>query len=290
MARQLVFLLLLLGSGAPIGCGSSSCVSAGTLISTPDGDRVVEDLQIGDVLFSVNPRTGEQVRSALTAIRTARRTCLRVTMRSGRTITATGDHPFYCVRAQRYLQLAQLLRQDEPCLARCRGGGTLALDAVADVTAETLPRTVYDLTVDSVFHNFIADGVLVHNKSPPGNPTPVDAVLSARELGTGSQALFGPYPGTGPSGAPATAAVTRDPFVAGVGVIHVTRSTPFDQLVILTGDTHGWLIITLLVPVTTLDVELTFAAGVDQLDVFLEVLDQMRYDEPELNITIPADG
>ncbi|MFR6400171.1 polymorphic toxin-type HINT domain-containing protein [Ruminococcus sp.] len=38
---------------------NASCFAAGTMIETADGDRPIEEIQIGDLVLSANPETGE---------------------------------------------------------------------------------------------------------------------------------------------------------------------------------------------------------------------------------------
>lgn len=46
-------------SGALNGKFNASCFAAGTMIETADGDRPIEEIQIGDQVLSANPETGE---------------------------------------------------------------------------------------------------------------------------------------------------------------------------------------------------------------------------------------
>lgn len=46
-------------SGALNGKFNASCFAAGTMIETADGDRTIEEIQIGDLVLSANPETGE---------------------------------------------------------------------------------------------------------------------------------------------------------------------------------------------------------------------------------------
>lgn len=46
-------------SGALNGKFNASCFVAGTMIETADGDRPIEEIQIGNLVLSANPETGE---------------------------------------------------------------------------------------------------------------------------------------------------------------------------------------------------------------------------------------
>ena len=98
-------------------------------------------------------------------------------MPDGRELRATAEHPFYVPSIAGYVPLGQL-RSDQPLITLEAAAGTVELGIVGaglpTVTsfASAPPETVYNLTVSGT-HNYFAEGVLVHNKSPdecPFNP------------------------------------------------------------------------------------------------------------------------
>lgn len=77
------------------------CFVAGTLVKTPDGEKPIEDVAVGDVVLSAEPSLGEQAGTPLEAVVT--QTFVREAPEvldihvGGDTITATPEHPFWVV-------------------------------------------------------------------------------------------------------------------------------------------------------------------------------------------------
>lgn len=172
---RLVWLgMLVFGGGAAIFASAylsqapfTTCVARGTLVRTPTGRRAVEDLRVGDVVLSVDPITALYVPATIQAIATAVREV--TTLRGGsRRLTATLDHPVYDPRQRRYRQLRDW----------CEGAATDLLTPGAPQPTATVDEIatrrgavqVYDITLDGHLHNFVANGIVVHNKSPVLEP------------------------------------------------------------------------------------------------------------------------
>lgn len=113
----------------------------------------------------VDPDTGQLVAARITAIRTAERECVQLGFADGE-LTATSDHPLYCPQTRQWAPAGDWALGKRTQLLRVEAEG---------VTPVVLGRTstfagihqVFDLTVDHPLHNFVANGVLVHNKSAP---------------------------------------------------------------------------------------------------------------------------
>ncbi|MHC4959830.1 MAG: Hint domain-containing protein [Planctomycetota bacterium] len=171
--RQIPLLLALL---AFAGCDGTtdSCIARGTPIATPEGPVAVEELAVGDAVYSFDARAGRVVPARITAIRKAVRPCIRLEAPSGRWIRATRDHPF--------------LTADGSYRPAASVSSVRTADELLPVRrlAERGLHDVYDLTVDGPHHNFIAAGFVVHNKSFVPR---VDAViLSVEHAASGTRA------------------------------------------------------------------------------------------------------
>lgn len=72
------------------------CLALGTRIATPDGERVVEDLRAGDVVWTIGAR-GERVAAPLVAIGStpvpSTHDVVRLTLDDGRVVHASAGHP-----------------------------------------------------------------------------------------------------------------------------------------------------------------------------------------------------
>jgi hypothetical protein len=142
------------------------CVARGTKVSTPRGPRRVEELAVGDELIAVNPDTGERAPTVLVAVRAAQRECgaLRV---AGSTLTVTSDHPLFDPGTGRFHPAGDWLTGARTQLLTF-DGARLREVAVDGRQAFVSVEQVFDLSVAHAWHTFVAEGVVVHNKSPLG--------------------------------------------------------------------------------------------------------------------------
>jgi hypothetical protein len=116
----------------------STCIAETTRIATPEGDRAVETLRVGDVVWGWSRVQGARVP---TRVRQILAYPHRPTVRLGR-LQLSPNHPVWFGDAQR---------------GAWRAAGELS-------QARPAPHaTVYALTVDEP-HTYFAEGVLVHNK------------------------------------------------------------------------------------------------------------------------------
>jgi hypothetical protein len=142
----------------------SYCVAAGTLVSTPTGERAIEDLAIGDLVYALDPHTGERVATAINFVRSKTRRCLDFQIEGGATLRCTHDHPVYSPDHHSYAnaghwrsgELTHMLVVTDEGLERRR---------VAHVEQAPEDCVVFDIGVEHELHNFLANRVLVHNKS-----------------------------------------------------------------------------------------------------------------------------
>jgi len=133
---------------------SFSCLSEGTLIETPAGPRPIETLRVGDAVLGLAPDGGLGV-SRVTAVRRGFATWWRTVSLEDTRLELTAAHPVAAADGWRRalnLEVGDRIRTTR---------GFLSVR-----TAETHIgwRTVYDLSVEP-HQNFIAAGVVVHNKS-----------------------------------------------------------------------------------------------------------------------------
>jgi hypothetical protein len=153
---------------------TDSCVAEGTQVSTPLGLRAIESLRVGDEVWAVDPRTGERVATTIVAIKSAVRECLALRLEGAESLVCTPDHPIYVAEAGTFMPAVSFLEGKARQVLRVDERGARAQTVRAVLTGVGL-RRVFDITVESEHHDFIADGVLVHNKSDPDlcDPLPV---------------------------------------------------------------------------------------------------------------------
>ena len=149
-------------SGALNGKFNASCFAAGTMIETADGDHTIEEIQIGDLVLSANPETGEiAYKPVVNTYVHVTDTVLYLTI-DEEIIETTEDHPFW-VEGQGWTS-AKLLQPGD--VVRLKDGSTQCVD---DIEIVELPEgeyvAVYNFEVADFHTYFVSDyDVLVHNK------------------------------------------------------------------------------------------------------------------------------
>ena len=136
--------------------GSGGCVPRGTLIETVTGARPVEELRIGDQVVSLSLE--EVVRKVSTRI-----TAIRVTR--GERFIWLGENwmvtPSQPLRAGTQWIRAEKLKAGDKVM---NGEGALVTLNEPCVVRDS--ADVFDLSIDEPCHNYIANGLLCHNKTP----------------------------------------------------------------------------------------------------------------------------
>ena len=161
-----------------LGCGSHSigetgfhtgfeCFTRGTKVSTPEGLRLIETLQVGDCIWSWNTETGEPVaRRIKECIVGESKEILRI--QAGEQIIegVTAEHPFWIPTISSWLKAGSLAAGQE--VLAWLGHHEAISTPITAVHTKTLdvPVPVFTLSVEGPEHNFFAEGLLVHNKSP----------------------------------------------------------------------------------------------------------------------------
>lgn len=142
------------------------CFAAGTLIDTPLGPRPIEQLEVGEQVLGYDEALQAIVTRPVTArMQHADASVGQLVLGDGRTIVTTPNHPFYDAGEGRY-RPAEELRPDAELLSLSHTGRLSSATNVGYfMAAEPVRATVFNIEVAGV-HNYFADGVLVHNKSP----------------------------------------------------------------------------------------------------------------------------
>ena len=139
--------------------GTSYCFVAGTLVTTEDGHKPIEEIQVGDKVLSEDELTGEVALKEVYATSVSETDEFYHIHVNGEEIVATGTHPFYVYKFG--WTTARALR----------AGDVLVLSNGELVTVEWIdheilesPINVYNFEVED-FHTYFVgkSGILVHN-------------------------------------------------------------------------------------------------------------------------------
>jgi hypothetical protein len=130
-----------------LGCSCGICAAETTLIATPQGERRITDIAVGDVVYGLRDAQLTTVR----VVRVSRRavfhhSVVRVTLQSGRVVQMSAGHP-------------TLEGRDFGVLRAGDEIGGVRVDR-----AETVPYDgafTYDLLTDGDDGAYVADGTLV---------------------------------------------------------------------------------------------------------------------------------
>jgi RHS repeat-associated protein len=136
-----------------------NCFTAGTKVQTDEGEKNIEDIEVGDKVLSKDEETGEVAYKEVTATFNHETDEIYQIHVGGQTIESTYNHPFY-VKDKGWTFVKDLKPGD---LLVQSGGNTLKIDSI-----ELLHKhvTVYNMTVDEFHTYFVSDlGIWVHNSN-----------------------------------------------------------------------------------------------------------------------------
>jgi hypothetical protein len=141
------------------------CFEAGTAIATANGAVAIENVAVGDLVWSYDYMTGEKSLKPVTGT-SVRETCdILMLDIGGERIVTTPEHPFYVVQNDRYDGYVAAKHLAVGDRIQTSDGGYAVITAVEQsVTDEAI--TVYNFTVDENHSYYVGENeLLVHNVS-----------------------------------------------------------------------------------------------------------------------------
>ena len=145
------------------GLNPKYCFEAGTPIATANGAVAIENIAVGDMVWSYDYKTGEKSLKLVTAT-TVRETNQVISVEiGGEQIVTTPEHPFYVVNNDKYDgYIAAKYLSVGDCI-QTADGGYLEITAIEQQTLDE-PTTVYNFTVDDNHSYYVGENrLLVHN-------------------------------------------------------------------------------------------------------------------------------
>ena len=137
----------------------SFCFAAGTLVAAEKGQKPIEEVKVGDFVYSENPETGEKgLKKVVRTFVNETEELIHVKV-SGQTIQATPEHPFY-VPQKGWTDVVDLRAGD---ILVTVNGEYQVVERIQHELLES-PIQVYNFEVED-FHTYYVgeDSVLVHN-------------------------------------------------------------------------------------------------------------------------------
>ncbi|MDQ6423594.1 polymorphic toxin-type HINT domain-containing protein, partial [Paenibacillus sp. LHD-117] len=138
-----------------------NCFTAGTKVLTDEGEKNIEDIEVGDMVLAKNEETGEQAYKEVTHLyRNDKEITYELTV-GDQMIETTENHPFW-VEGKGWVLAADLQVGDK---LQQSNGNTLKIDKINKVIHDELVK-VYNFTVAD-FHTYYVSslGIWVHNIS-----------------------------------------------------------------------------------------------------------------------------
>jgi hypothetical protein len=137
------------------GRSSSGCVAAGSLIDSPLGPRLVEEVREGDEVLSLSNKDDllRRTCSRITAVASSRSPCLVVL--NGR---------WYLTPSQPVLTSRGWVNAGALAAGEIVTTGDGLSQALLDVRVAQGYAQVFDISVDDASHNYFVDGLVCHNK------------------------------------------------------------------------------------------------------------------------------
>ena len=136
------------------------CFVAGTLVSTPSGEKTIEDIAIGDYVYSKNTSTGEFGAKKVSNVFVKKTYTLYHVITDKEVIIASEEHPFW-VRQNGWVAARDLLPGDDLC--SLSGENVKIINVFVEFLRN--PVEVYNFEVEDWHTYFVGkNNVLVHNK------------------------------------------------------------------------------------------------------------------------------
>jgi hypothetical protein len=166
MVRSPIWLLL--AGSLMAGCSQNSCFVRGTRIATPRGPRKIEELQPGDEVFSWSLSERRTVTRRIAAVlRSTSSRVLRVAVGEQVIAGVTLEHPFFDAAHGEFRPAGDLSARSRLLVWLGSGDPVEKPLSSLEVIESRTEVEVFNLSVAGDEQNYFAEGILVHNKSPP---------------------------------------------------------------------------------------------------------------------------
>lgn len=145
---------------------SRTCFTGSSRVLTPSGEREISALRPGDSIFSLDLSSGQLTLNRVKGLhRFVMGDKMSVRTASGARVQVNPRHHIYNADRGVWMPIGEM-RVDTQLLRVKFDGQQFAVgpDAISDLKWESEREDLFDLELESSPHNFMVDGVLVHNR------------------------------------------------------------------------------------------------------------------------------
>ncbi len=161
-------------------CTADSCFTGDTLILGEEGQKRIDEIEIGNKVWAYNIETGEmELKEVLNVFIKENKEILHLETSNGQNINTTTNHPFYVID-KGWVAAGDLEKGDELYTA----DGDIATVTSFEIERFAEPVTVYNLEVYD-FHTYFVgcEHILVHNSYDVKRMTSKESTVAAKKLG-----------------------------------------------------------------------------------------------------------
>ena len=131
----------------------TGCFVAGTQVPTVDGYKNIEDIEVGDQVYSENPYTGEKGYKKVVETYIKEKHTIVYLKVNNETIETTNEHPFWVEEENAFVKAEDLEVGDT---LRLRDGETVTLEGIESKTSEDITK-VYNFQVADWHTYYVTD-------------------------------------------------------------------------------------------------------------------------------------
>ncbi len=134
-----------------------NCFTLGTTVLTKDGEKSIEDIQIGDLVLAKDEETGDQDYKEVEWLYERDVDAIYEIQIGNETIETTNEHPFWII-GEGWVEAKNLVAGD---LLETNDGNTIRIDTIEIVQKQ---ETVYNFKVQDYHFYYVSDiGIWTHN-------------------------------------------------------------------------------------------------------------------------------
>ena len=142
--------------------GFNKCLSLDTIVETKNGERLLSEIKIGDLVRTVDDNSIEDYEwtEVIDTIDCGEQEVFNVELDDGKTIKCTMEHEFWCKDGKKYTML-DIIKNNYSIICENGSGNVKSVNYIGKI--KTL-----DLTVNNEKHRYFANGILTSNSHAVG--------------------------------------------------------------------------------------------------------------------------